>query len=63
MIASSEWAELWHVKRVIIPRRSITGKLLWGTVCRRRYRGHWIYKKFVPVTTAAPPMRNSLKRD
>jgi hypothetical protein len=53
MVASSEWTELWHITRVIIPRRSITGRLLWGTVWRRRQGRRWIYKKFTPVTTAA----------
>ena len=37
--------EVWHSWIVIIPRRSITGRLLWGTVLRRRNEGRWIYKK------------------
>ena len=37
--------ETWHLHRVIIPRRSITGKLLCGIVWRRRDRKRWIYKK------------------
>jgi hypothetical protein len=32
---------------VTIPRRSITGRLVWGTVMRRRDDGRWIYKKYV----------------
>jgi hypothetical protein len=41
------WAEVWHLWTVIIPRRSITGRLLWGRVWRRHDGRHWIYKKFV----------------
>jgi hypothetical protein len=41
------WAGAWHLWRVIIPRRSITGRLVWGLVWRRSRGGHWIYKKFV----------------
>jgi hypothetical protein len=37
--------EVWHLWTVIIPRRSIAGRLLWGTVLRRRDDGHWIYKQ------------------
>jgi hypothetical protein len=39
--------ELWHVWTITIPRRSITGRLLWGTVLRRRDDGRWIYKKYI----------------
>jgi hypothetical protein len=39
--------ELWHVWRVIVPRRSITGELIWGTVLRRRDDDRWIYKKYI----------------
>src|SRR6185312_6096072 len=41
------WAGAWHLWRVIIPRRSITGRLVWGMVWRRNRGGRWIYKKFV----------------
>jgi hypothetical protein len=41
------WAEVWHLWTVIIPRRSITGRLLCGRVWRRHDGRHWIYKKFV----------------
>jgi hypothetical protein len=44
--ASEAW-QLWHVWTVTIPRRSITGRLVWGTVMRRRDDGRWIYKKYV----------------
>ena len=40
------WAEAWHIWTVIIPRRSIAGKLVYGKVWRRREGGHWTYKKF-----------------
>jgi hypothetical protein len=39
--------EAWHLWTVIIPRRSITGRLVWGTVWRRNNGRGWIYKKFV----------------
>ena len=44
---SPEYDEVWHLYRVIIPRRSITGRLVWGTVWRRRDDHRWIYKKYV----------------
>jgi hypothetical protein len=37
--------ETWHLHRVFLPRRSITGKLLHGIVWRRRDGKRWIYKK------------------
>jgi hypothetical protein len=46
MTVSNEWSEVWHIVNIVFPRRSITGRLLWGTVWRRRHRGHWIYKKY-----------------
>jgi hypothetical protein len=47
MLASKQrppYEQVWHVWSIIIPRRSITGRLLWGTVLRRRHDGRWIYK-------------------
>jgi hypothetical protein len=41
-----EWASAWHIWTVIIPRRSITGRLVYGKVWRRCDGRHWIYKKF-----------------
>jgi hypothetical protein len=41
------WAGVWHLWTVIIPRRSITGRLVYGKVWRRHDGRHWIYKKFV----------------
>jgi hypothetical protein len=40
------WAEVWHLRKIIVPRRSITGKLLTGQVWRRHDGRRWIYKKF-----------------
>ena len=41
------WAEVWHLWKIIIPRRSITGRLLLTGQVWRRYDGRrWIYKKF-----------------
>jgi hypothetical protein len=39
--------QAWHVWIVTIPRRSITGGLVLGTVLRRRDNGRWIYKKYI----------------
>ena len=44
--------EVWHIWMVIMPRRSITGRLLWGTVLRRRDDGRWIYKKYTESLSA-----------
>jgi hypothetical protein len=44
------WAETWHLWTVIIPRRSITGRLVIGKVWRRHEGRHWNYKKFVEYT-------------
>ena len=41
------WSDAWHLWRIIIPRRSITGRLVWGMVWRRNRGGRWVYKKFV----------------
>jgi hypothetical protein len=43
----STWAEVWHLWTVIIPRRSITGRLVFGKVWRRHDGRRWIYKKFI----------------
>jgi hypothetical protein len=44
------WTDLWHLWTVMIPRRSITGRLLWGKVWRRHDGRRWIYKKFAEYT-------------
>jgi hypothetical protein len=44
--------ETWHLHRLILPRRSITGRLLFGVEWRRPDRAKSIYKKlerFRPV--------------
>jgi hypothetical protein len=41
------WSDAWHLWKVIFPRRSITGRLVWGTVWRRWNGRRWSYKKFV----------------
>jgi hypothetical protein len=40
------WAITWHIWTVRIPRRTITGRLVWGRVWRRHDGRRWIYKKF-----------------
>jgi hypothetical protein len=40
------WTDVWHLWTIMIPRRSITGRLLWGKVWRRHDGRRWIYKKF-----------------
>jgi hypothetical protein len=42
------WARLWHLWRIFLPRRSITGRLLYGRVLRRYDGRGWIYK---PLTS------------
>jgi len=37
----------WHVCTVTLPRRSISGRLVWGTVWRRRDQGRWRYKQYI----------------
>ena len=41
------WAQTWHLWRVIIPRRTITGRLVLGKVWRRHDGRHWIYKAVI----------------
>jgi hypothetical protein len=41
------WADVWHPWHVVIPRRSIAGRLVRGKVWRRRDGRHWIYKEFI----------------
>ena len=48
--AQPTWAQVWHLWIVIIPRRSITGRLVVGRVWRRHDGRHWIYKRFVEYT-------------
>ena len=37
----------WHLCTVIIPRRTITGRLVCGQVWRRHDGRRWLYKKFI----------------
>src|SRR6476646_8444024 len=41
------WSDAWHLWRIIMPRRSISDRLVWGLVWRRNRGGRWVYKKFV----------------
>jgi len=41
------WAQIWHLWTVVIPRRSITGRLVVGKVWRRHDGRHWIYKAVI----------------
>jgi hypothetical protein len=43
----SSRATTWHLCSVIVPRRTITGRLVRGKVWRRHDGRHWLYKKFV----------------
>jgi hypothetical protein len=42
-----ETTTAWHLRTVIIPRRTITGRLVRGQVWRRHDGRHWLYKKFI----------------
>ena len=44
----------WHLRTVIIPRRTITGRLVRGQVWRRHDGRHWLYKKFFAQGPASP---------
>jgi hypothetical protein len=41
------WVHLWHMWKVLFPRRSIQGRLVWGRVWRRHDGQRWLYKPFV----------------
>lgn len=43
---------VWHVWTITLPRRSITGRLVRGTVWRRYDNGRWIYKKYAESADA-----------
>jgi hypothetical protein len=53
------YEEVWHLWTIIIPRRSITGGVLWGTVLRRRDDGRWIYKQHAESIGAADYRRSA----
>jgi hypothetical protein len=44
--AKPAWAQTWHGWAVVIPRWSITGRLVFGKVWRRHDVHQWIYKNF-----------------
>jgi hypothetical protein len=44
------WAEAWHLWTVLVQRRSINGRLVFGKVWRRHDGRHWIFKKFGEYT-------------
>jgi hypothetical protein len=56
-MVSSKPASLntWHLWTVIIPRRSITGRLVRGQVWRRHDGRHWIYKRFLGIPASSWP--------
>jgi hypothetical protein len=41
------WMQAWHLWTVFLPRRSITGRLVFGQVWRRHDGRHWQYKSFI----------------
>ena len=47
--AKSAGSEFWHIWTVWVPRRSITGKLLWGRVWRRHDGRRWVYKRLTDL--------------
>lgn len=51
--------EVWHLWTVVVPRRSITGRLLWGAVLRRRDGGRWIYRKYIDGIDATEYRRSA----
>ena len=38
------WMHIWHLWTIVIPRRSIRGRLAYGKVWRRHNGRHSIYK-------------------
>jgi hypothetical protein len=40
-------AEFWHLWTVLLPRRTITGRLVRGRVWRRHDGRRWQYKEFI----------------
>ena len=45
--SSRAWKDLGHLWTVLIPRRSIAGRLVFGKVWRRHDGRRWIYRKFI----------------
>jgi hypothetical protein len=46
---SSRACTIWHLRTVIVPRRSMAGRLVYGRVWRRHNGRRWIYKRFVDL--------------
>ena len=53
----------WHLWRVIIPRRTITGRLVRGQVWRRHDGRHWLYKRFIDGQTSVYFVATGSSRD
>jgi hypothetical protein len=45
----ADWSAVWRPWNVLIPRRSIAGRLVHGQVWRRHDGRRWIYKKVIPL--------------
>lgn len=43
------WAGVWHLWTVLVPRKTITGRLVVGKVWRRHDGRSWIYRRFVDL--------------
>jgi len=56
------WVGVWHLWTVVIPRRSIAGRLVYGRVLRRHDGRRWTYKKFVEPTNDKLIERRSVGR-
>jgi hypothetical protein len=55
-----EWARGWHLWTIIIPRRSITGRIIVGHVWRRHNGRRWIYKEFIEYTDDRVDLQDEL---
>lgn len=44
---------MWHLARVLLPRRSQHGGWVWGLVWRRRDGGRWHYKRWSALVALA----------
>jgi hypothetical protein len=49
----ASWTEIWHLWTVIVPRRSINGRFVYGKVWRRHDGRDWIYRKFTEYDSDA----------
>jgi hypothetical protein len=53
------WAQTWHLWTVILPHRSITGRLVFGKVWRRHQGRHWVYRRSSSYLKALYPVCNN----